>query len=208
MNGKLDGRKLPDHIGQKVNAILELQGRPHFTSIPHKQLATGCVEWKLPSFPSPTTSEQGLACIRARENDIDAKLVQVRSALAEEKAIAYKSVDLWFGVYRTVSRKIVVGPSANQFDILRFEQGPSPYSDSEYFIAELKKYDSEYGIDITGAGYQVIEFSLQHIPTGQEARELSDRLLKFAPDVVYGTGEKIEFIDFSCSNGRVALWWD
>jgi hypothetical protein len=141
-------------------------------------------------------------------NHIDTKLAQVRSALANERVVVYKSVDYWLGVYQTVSQRIVVCPSGDQFDIIRFEQGPAPYSDSEYLIAELSEYDAVYGIDITGAGYHVVEFSLKNIPAGQEAKELSDRILRFAPDVVYESGQEIKAIDFAHSNGRVALWWD
>jgi len=65
-----------------------------------------------------------------------------------------------------------------------------------------------YGIDITGAAYQVVEFTLKRIPAGQEAIELSNRILKFAPDIQQGSTEPLEFVDFNRSNGRVALWWD
>lgn len=201
--------KVPDSIIQEVNALLGVPGQPHFASIPREQLATACVVWELQLLPTPTNPEQISVDIRTMlADDIDAKLAQVRSALANEKVVVYKSVDYWLNVYQTASRKIVVGPSANQFDILRFEQGPSPYSNSEYFIAELKQYDAEYRIDITGAGYNVIEFSLKRIPISQEARELSERILEFARDVVYASGEEIEVIDFNRSTGRVALWWD
>ena len=205
----LDGKSLPNSIVQKINVVLGTAGQPHFAAIPHERLATGCVVWELQTLPTPTDPGQMPVDIQTMlARDIDAELAKVRGALANEEVIAYKSIDHWLGVYQTASRKIVVCPSTNQFDIIRFEQGPSPYSDSEHLIAKLKEYDAEYGIDITGAGYQVVEFSLKRIPIDQEAGKLSHRILDFAPDVVYETGEEIKLIDFSRSDGRVALWWD
>jgi hypothetical protein len=201
--------QLSEHIVRKVNAILGVSGEPHFADIPHEQLATGCVVWVLHPLSETTAPEHIATDIQLMlANGIDDKLAQVRSALVGENVSAYKSTEYWLDVYQTASRKIVVCPSQDQFDILRFEQGPSPYSDSEYFITELQKYDSEYGIDITGAGYNTVEFSLKRIPTGEAARELSARILQFDHDAIHGGGQTIEVIDFDHSQGRVALWWD
>ena len=201
--------EVPEHIVQKVNVILGIFGQPHFADIPHEQLATGCVMWVLHPLSETTVLEHIAIDIQLMlANGIDDKLAQVRNALVNENASAYKSIEYWLDIYQTASRKIVVCPSQDQFDILRFEQSPSPYSDSEYFITELRKYDSEYGIDVIGAGYKTVEFLLKRIPTGQAARALSDRILQFDHDAVHGGGQTVEVIDFDRSQGRVALWWD
>jgi len=186
--------ELSSSIMNQVNTILGVSGQSHFIDIRNMPAATGCSVWSIQGSIKP--------------GQIDSLLAAVRNGLANENAMAYKSVDTWYGVYKTEARRIVVCPSTDQFDILRFEQGPPPYSDCEYYIEELKKYDEEYGIDIVGAAWSVVEFSLKRIPTGRDAKALSDRILAFAPDVVNGGGEVVKLIDFKRSGGRIALWWD
>ena len=74
---------LPTSLILSVNAILVVSGQPHFSDIPHTQLATECTVWELQSLSEP--------------KGIDEKLAEVRRALVNESVVAYKSVDWWWG---------------------------------------------------------------------------------------------------------------
>ena len=71
-----------------------------------------------------------------------------------------------------------------------------------------KNFDDDYGIDITGAGYQTIEIALKSIPSGDEAAKLVDRILQFDPDIQQDGRDPTRVIDLNYNNGRIALWWD
>lgn len=203
--------KVQDDIVISISQAIGRLPESHSWASQGNEQTTDCVQWSLSGRPrtDPRVPEDILVDIELlRSNNIDDVLSGVRQLIKGSELIAYKSIDWWLGVYETVADHIVVCPSADQFDILRFEMGPSPWSDSEYFIDELKEYDDHIGIDITGAGYAVVEFRLKRVPTGEEAQALSDRILEFAPDVVYGGGEVVEVIDFAKSDGLVSLWWD
>ena len=202
---------LPLSLIHKIDVMLGVPGQQHFSDIPHERLATQATVWELPSGLAPGLSGRDRISEEIEEmrsNIIDSMLADVRLALESEPAIAYKSIAWWVDVYNTLSRRIVVMSSQDQFDILPNELGAAPHSDWDYYAVELKKYDAGFGIDITGAGHQVIEFVLKRKPVGREAKGLSDRMLKFAPDIIHGGGMEITQIDFHRHGGRLALWWD
>ncbi len=125
-------------------------------------------------------------------------LNQVRNILRGEQLFAYKAdlTELDF------SNSIIVAPTADQFDILRYEHTDAAnyWLDTEEVISELKILDEKYGIDITGAGMDCVVFIMKRVPMGEEARELGQWLLDFCPDL-YELPEKFP-------EGEVFLWWD
>lgn len=125
-------------------------------------------------------------------------LNQVRNILRSEQLIAYKAdlTELDF------SNSIIVAPTIDQFDILRYEHTDAAnyWLDTEEVISELKILDEKYGIDITGAGMDSVVLILKRVPQGEEANELGQWLLDFCPDL-YELPEKFP-------EGEVFLWWD
>jgi hypothetical protein len=84
----LDGPRLPDEIVEQINTVLGVAGKPHFASMPHQRLATGCVVWELQSLETPNDIEQAVEDVQKMlPNDIDVKLAQVRVALANQRLL-------------------------------------------------------------------------------------------------------------------------
>jgi hypothetical protein len=129
-------------------------------------------------------------------------LKQVRALLQGEPVIAYRAGIEWEGMPSITYDTIVVAPTTDQFDILRYEQtnGANYELQTEDIIEKLKMADEKYGIDITGADSAGVEFILTRIPKGKEARELGRWLLDFCPDLYEAPR--------SFPKGKVALGWD
>jgi hypothetical protein len=120
--------------------------------------------------------------------------------LQGEPLLAYAT-----GIYHdipSVPKTIVVAPTTDQFEILRYERTDGANYDiwTEDIIEKLKTLDEEFGIEITGATIAGVEFLLKRIPTGEEARKLGVRLLEFCPDLYEAPT--------SFADGKVSLWWD
>jgi hypothetical protein len=122
-------------------------------------------------------------------------LEKVRAQLLNDPVIAYDGGSDMFEC-------IVVAPTENQFDILRYErtQGANRGLQTEDIVDRLQVLDEKYGIDIVGATTDSVEFTLKRIPKGREARELGEWLLDFCPDLYEAPA--------SFPDGRMALWWD
>lgn len=136
------------------------------------------------------------------DQKMDSLLRRVRKLLLNDPVTVYKGDLGWLGVNLTTSDRIVVAPTTDQFDILRFERTDGANYDlmTEDIIEKLKTLDEKYGIDIVGASCGSVEFVLKRIPKGKEASELGEWLLDFCPDIYEAPK--------SFPKGRVALWWD
>lgn len=97
---------------------------------------------------------------------------------------------------------VVVAPAIDQFDILRTEQtnGANRGLLTEDIISALEQLNDRYSLDIVSAGFDHVTFVLKRIPTGAEAEELGQYLLRLCPDL----GEAPKDI----AEGKVRLWWD
>ena len=185
-------QNIPQDVVDRISQLLGKPAQVHRFDSPDEP--SGCMEW---------------AC---NSGDTDENLAKVRSFLTGMPFMAYKRISMWGGsVYRADYSGIVVCPTVDQFQPLRFEMGDR--NGWEHFLPELKELNERYGIDVTGVGgHSNIEFVLKTIPTGlEERRKLSDFILKFAPDVdeSYWSDDNEEFvIDFDRCYGRVDLWWD
>jgi hypothetical protein len=129
-------------------------------------------------------------------------LDQVRALLAGETAIAYRAGITWEEMPSVEHNTIVVAPTSDPWDALRIEgtQGNNFSISTEELIAILKELDAVYGVDVTGAAMDGVEFSFKRVPKGKEAREVGKRLYEICPDL----GEPpVKF-----PKGRVSLWWD
>lgn len=97
---------------------------------------------------------------------------------------------------------VVVAPAIDQFDILLIEQtnGANRGLLTEDIISSLEQLNDRYGLDIVNAGFDHVTFILKRIPTGDEAEDLGQSLLRLCPDL--GEAPK------DMAEGKVRLWWD
>jgi hypothetical protein len=97
---------------------------------------------------------------------------------------------------------VVVAPAIDQFDILLIEQtnGANRGLLTEDIISSLEQLNDRYGLDIVNAGFDHVTFILKRIPTGDEAEDLGQSLLRLCPDL--GEAPK------DMAEGKVSLWWD
>jgi hypothetical protein len=150
-------------------------------------------------------AQQMLAYHRQAQKQVRRKrlaLDEVRALLTDEPATAYRAGIEWERVPSDGYETIIVAPTTDQWDILRIErtQGNNHPVTTEELIALLKELDQAYGVDITGAAMDGLEFTLRRVPTGKEAREVGRRLYEVCPEL----GEPpVKF-----PKGRVNLWWD
>ncbi len=123
-------------------------------------------------------------------------LSKVRSLIGHSLLLAYVSHQ------QVDDELIVVAPTTNQFDILRIEgtDGANYDLDTEDVIEKLTELDEKYGIDVTGATSDSVQFRLQRIPTDHEMQALGEWLLQFCPD--------LETAPRELTDGEVFLWWD
>lgn len=178
--------------------------------------STSCAIWRLDlKFPRYDKSRG--------DQEIDLILDRVRRLIGPEDALAYKRISFFINAYKTASNEIVVCPSKDPYRILEYEWGLNSAHGAEYdyFIDGLEFLDQQFGIDITGAGYQTIEFVLKRLPSEEEASSLKDHLRRFCPDFLTLLYDSFnETIDFDLvsqdellqmyefSDGRIVLWWD
>lgn len=178
----------------KINDLLGIAGKHHRIINSYSQLPvpSGCIEWNLPMKFDKTKEFQ----------EIDTILTQVRAAIEKYPVLAYKSISSFQSIRTSISNKIVICPSIDQFDILRYEQGskfgfqknPELYKEilknigvqgnTELDISHLRKIDEQFGIDILGASRSIIEFQLLNIPVGEQAQIFKKNLYEFCPDIL------------------------
>src|SRR5687767_8920701 len=154
---------VPAPIVTRLNSLLGVSARPHVAAYSERPtVATGCPQWDLEVSFEP----------RSETQEIDSMLERIRTLVADRPVLAYKSISSWWSIRASVSSSIVLCPTTDQFDMLRFEFGDKAgvSTSADYYIEKLQQIDSQYGINLTGAGYQTIEFVLTHIPTGHAAR--------------------------------------
>jgi hypothetical protein len=128
-------------------------------------------------------------------------LKRIRKILQDEPVVVYRTGIEWEGIPPN-DDTIVVAPTTDQFDILRYERtdGANYGLQTEDVIEKLKEVNAKYGIDIVGAGIGGVEFILKRIPKGKEAQDFGQWLLDFCPDLYEAP--------LSFPKGKVALWWD
>jgi hypothetical protein len=201
-------------IVRKVNSLLGVSAKPHFAAYSHgTPVATGCPEWELRVPFEPHAETQA----------IDAVLEQVRNLVADDHVCAYISISSWWSLQASVARAIVLCPTTDQFDVIRFEFGDKAglETGADYYIELLHPLDAHYGLNLTGAGYQTIEFVLKHVPTGHAAQTLTEHLYRLTDSVLegianarrqpfdWGSENPLELLtQYDFGSGRVALWFD
>ena len=140
--------------------------------------------------------------IQNKSNQQKLTLENVRKLLYGKMVVAYRKGIEWEGTSSAEYDSIVLVPSEDQFDVLRIEQtqGNNHPLSNEGLIKFLEQLDQKYGVDITGATRDGVEFFLKKIPQGKAARTLGKELLSICPDM----NEAPE----NFPTGKVSLWWD
>lgn len=106
------------------------------------------------------------------------------------------------------SMELVVAPVQDQFDILRLARtsGANYGYDTEEVIAELRKLDQKYGIEILMAQPDVVGFRMTTKPDRVSifVREVQG----FCPDFMAEDGEIVFLREALAQDAAVVLWWD
>lgn len=135
-------------------------------------------------------------------------LKQLRSKLPAGY-VAFVGTTNWLGTFKPNGVELVVGPGQDQFEILRHAQSDAANYDlsTEDLVQRLKSYDKEFGIDITHAETDTIDFDLLHVPDNIET--FAEDLYEFCPDLVdQGCGSVAALVEDIRRRHRVQLWWD
>lgn len=105
--------------------------------------------------------------------------------------------------------EVVIGVGQDQFDIIRLARTfPANYNlSTEDVVRKLMQYDENFGIDITHAETDTVEFRLLKIPSDFN-RFIID-LGSFCPDIVTQEFGSITALrEYVKAKKHVYLWWD
>jgi hypothetical protein len=123
--------------------------------------------------------------------------------------VAFIGTSRWLGDEQHRGVELVVAPGASQFDILRVARSDAcNYDlDTEQLIERLTDFERRFGIVITHAETDTIEFGLGTTPEDWQA--FAQELYEFCPDIVdQGTGSVEALAAELRERGAVFLWWD
>jgi hypothetical protein len=138
----------------------------------------------------------------------EALLVNIRSRLGS-------GLVAFIGTQRSLTKpkargvELVVGPGANQFDILRIAASDAVNFDmeTEDLIAKIQSWDASFGVDIFQAETDTIQLKLKSIPTQLDA--FAQDVYEFCPDIVdQGVGYVHKLAEQIRDSGKLLLWWD
>ena len=133
---------IPQEITDQISQLLGQSAQVHRSENTNE--LSGCLQW---------------VCDFSRA---DEALASVRQALVGKPFSAYKRIGAWRGIYDTDCYEIVVCPTTDQFEMLRYEMGD--HGDWETFAHGLKALHHRYGIEIDGVGgHSAVEFVLKTI---------------------------------------------
>jgi hypothetical protein len=183
-----EARGLPKEIIEKVSQRLHQAGQPHDVLSEGDVFQTLCWYWPIPQ-PHPATPQEA-----------DSMLLGIKTLLARDPVIAYKSIQ-WRSASETVTDGLVVCPSTDQLDILRFErtEGISYGLYTEDILQDVATVDAHYKVDIVGASPEAVELVMRNPPAGDEALAFGAWLFRLCPDL----GQP----PTAFPGGRIALWW-
>ena len=105
--------------------------------------------------------------------------------------------------------EIVVAEGKNQFDIVKVAatNAVNYEKSTDQIISKLKKWDSEYGIDIWQAETDTIQLSLKKQP--KDIKKFSQEVYEFCPDIVDQGVGSVEALELEIVKSKaIYLWWD
>ncbi|KON98585.1 hypothetical protein AM501_17410 [Aneurinibacillus migulanus] len=105
--------------------------------------------------------------------------------------------------------EVVLGKGESQFDILRIAETDACNYDmmTEELIEKLQEYDRAFGIDITQAETDTVQFFLKNEP--EDWKWFCKDLYDFCPDIVDQGCGNLEVLESEIKKRKaVFLWWD
>lgn len=105
--------------------------------------------------------------------------------------------------------EVVLGKGESQFDILRIAETDACNYDmmTEELIEKLQEYDRAFGIDITQAETDTVQFFLKNEP--EDWKWFCKDLYDFCPDIVDQGCGNLEVLENEIKKRKaVFLWWD
>ena len=178
---------IPEQVIHIVSEILGKSPAVHQVDLVEGLTDTNCLAWPLDHKTFPLA------------NDL---LDELKQQLASYDVFVYKSGLAWHDVTMLEATFIVIAPFRDQFEVLRLEDTAGPNWDvlTDDIIRQFTSLDEKYGLDITAASYDIVEFRLGTMPEGTELEEFNDWLVEFCPSVFEPPSDY--------PGGRIALWWD
>lgn len=156
-----------------------------------------CVYWDFPY-------EEDIAQVDLEGRDIliSGMLSHAKEVIKDFPYVAYKGNLMWVHSELTISDRIAICETDDQFDILRLEgtAGNDFVISTDEIIDMLQDIDNSFGIEIVGAMWAGLEFLLKNKPTQDQSEELKEKIVGICPEVLH------DFRGFD--NGRVAIGWD
>ena len=132
-------------------------------------------------------------------------LKKYRDPLKSEGILIYVS-DQNYGYEDDV---ITIIKSNNKFEALLFEATNAVNYDiyTPEIIETLQKWDSLYGIEIYGVGFDFVDGHFNKLP--DNIKPFAEEMYRFCPDIVdQGTGSIEELIKELKKTKSLLLWWD
>ena len=115
----------------------------------------------------------------------------------------------WLGTFKPSGVEIVIGPGESQLDIVRHARTDAANYDltTEDLVKKLSQYDKQFGIEITHAETDTIQFNMLTLPDDLPA--FGQDLYAFCPDLIdQGCGSMDHLIHLIKQQKIISLWWD
>lgn len=139
------------------------------------------------------------------ENKVSSTLEKLGPELASKGYYAFVA-EMNFG---EEPDRIGVLRTRDQFEVVRARQtnGINYDIDNEAVVTRLRKWHKLYGIEVTGAGMDWVQFDLKRLPG--DVGILAKEVYRFCPDSVdQGPGDVSTLADDIRESKQVYLWWD
>lgn len=143
--------------------------------------------------------------ITAESQNSDEIIKSFKNILKEKKLILYRS-GTTEGGQKTI---ITILKSENKFEPLYFEatNGVNYDIQTPKIVERLKLWDSLYGIELNGVGFDFVDAQIQNLP--KDINKFSKEMYEFCPDIVDQGVGSVDALTKSIKDSRhFFLWWD
>jgi hypothetical protein len=213
-------RSLSEALAPKGYGFVRLEAcskHKDFSTISEAKNAQQSEEWKYASLHDFSNKSNVMNCVVKQENliniDFDGDeevLDNGDNSFTIHKQRPFRLMKM-VEVILLYKRKSVSKTAANKFALIREEGtcGQEDGSSNAEIIAQLKKWDVEYGVDLINATVDSIDIKFKNLPA--DSTQLCQQLKKLCPDLDYpdspvGLGKMAK--DIRSAGGKLNLWWD
>jgi hypothetical protein len=152
--------------------------------------------------------QDGAVSVVVSENRGESLVRQLQDQLPDG-LVGFIGTTRWLGEERHDGVELVAGPGDTQIDIVRLARTDAiNYGmETEEVAEKLSEWDERFGIRITQAETDTVQFDLVGYP--DDLHTFAEELADFCPDIVHqGVGSVDRLVDMLDVTGRVTLWWD